>query len=54
MIAYIIETGIFADVVSLMAHGVIVTYFDGGMEWKVMLDKDDVILYDEDGQEVEN
>lgn len=52
MIAYIIAEGIWADVVKLMAHGVIVRYMDIGMEFEEMLDKDDVTLYDEDGQEV--
>lgn len=48
MIAKIKDEDIVAEVVKLMAHGVIVRYLDGGMEYEVMLDKDDVILYDDD------
>lgn len=54
MIAYIKDDCIWADVVTLMAHGVIVRYLDGGMEYKIMLDRSDVTLYDEDGAEVDD
>lgn len=53
MIAYIPDDGVWADVVRLMAHGVIVKYLDRGMEYELMLDKDDVILYDDEDREVE-
>lgn len=53
MIAYITDECVWADVVKLMAHGVIVRYLDGGMEYEVMLDKDDVVLYDDEDREVE-
>lgn len=53
MIAWLEEEGVWADVVKLMTHGVVVRYMHRGMEYEVMLDREDVKLYDDDDEEVE-